>query len=129
MSSVKETENNDPEHENPNPMKTKTKLIVAGTALLIGLSALTYSGRAQADGVPASPSSPGTQQQPIRNRHPAIHAAIRALINAKQDLQNAAHDFGGHRADAIAACDTAIAQLNLALQYANQNKTNPQTQH
>jgi hypothetical protein len=36
-------------------------------------------------------------------------------------MQNAAHDFGGHRVDAIAACDTAIAQLNLALQYANGN--------
>jgi chromosome segregation ATPase len=107
----------------------KTRLIVACSALLLGLSAFTYSGRAQADGIPLPPSTPGTQQQPAKNRHPAIHSAIRALISAKQDLQNAAHDFGGHRLDAIAACDNAIAQLNLALQYANQNNSGTQPQH
>jgi hypothetical protein len=39
-------------------------------------------------------------------------------------MQAAAHDFGGHRADALAACDTAIAQLKLALQFANGNLPN-----
>jgi hypothetical protein len=52
-------------------------------------------------------------------QHPAIHAAIRALERAKDDMQHAAHDFGGHRADALAECDRAIVQLKLALQYAN----------
>jgi len=32
-------------------------------------------------------------------------------------MQHAAHDFGGHREDALKACDEAIRQLNLALQY------------
>ena len=41
-------------------------------------------------------------------------------------MQAASHDFGGHRVDAINACDTAIAQLQLALQYANGR--NPGTQ-
>jgi hypothetical protein len=50
-------------------------------------------------------------------RHPAIRRAIRDLELAKKDMQGAAHDFGGHRVDAIAACDNAIAQLKLALQY------------
>ncbi len=36
-------------------------------------------------------------------------------------MQAAAHDFGGHRQDALTACDNAIAQLKLALQYASQN--------
>jgi ABC-type proline/glycine betaine transport system permease subunit len=49
--------------------------------------------------------------------HPAIRAAIRSLEAAKRDLQHAAHDFGGHRADALAAVDAAINQLRIALQY------------
>lgn len=50
-------------------------------------------------------------------RHPAIRAAIRSLEKAKDDLQHANHDFGGHRAEAMAECDRAIAQLKIALQY------------
>ena len=50
-------------------------------------------------------------------RHPKIKHAIKALEEAKAELKNAAHDFGGHREDALKECDAAIAQLKLALQY------------
>jgi ABC-type microcin C transport system duplicated ATPase subunit YejF len=50
-------------------------------------------------------------------KHPRIHAAIRELEAAKDELQKAPHDFGGHRADAVVAVDRAIEQLRLALQY------------
>ncbi len=73
---------------------------------------------------PTAPGAPGLQH-PARGRHPAIRAAIRALEAAKADMQAAAHDFGGHRADALVACDNAIAQLKQALQYANQNEPVP----
>jgi hypothetical protein len=49
--------------------------------------------------------------------HPKIRAAIRALEQAKDEMQHASHDFGGHRADALKECDEAIRQLRLALQY------------
>jgi hypothetical protein len=49
--------------------------------------------------------------------HPEIRGAIRALERAKAHLQRAAHDFGGHRVEAIAAIDRALEQLNLALRY------------
>jgi cysteine sulfinate desulfinase/cysteine desulfurase-like protein len=52
-----------------------------------------------------------------REAHPAIRAAIQALERAKADLQHASHDFGGHREDALKACDQAIQQLRQALQY------------
>lgn len=52
-----------------------------------------------------------------REPHPEIRKAIDALERAKKDMQNASHDFGGHRVNAIAACDRAIEQLRLALQY------------
>ena len=43
-----------------------------------------------------------------------------ALERAKAEMQAANHDFGGHREEALTACDNAIAQLKLALQYASQ---------
>jgi hypothetical protein len=52
-----------------------------------------------------------------REPHPEIRKAIAALERAKTDMQHASHDFGGHRVAAIAACDRAIEQLRLALQY------------
>jgi hypothetical protein len=51
--------------------------------------------------------------------HPKIEEAIHALEEAKADMEHAAHDFGGHRVDALHACDEAIKQLRLALQYAD----------
>jgi len=52
-----------------------------------------------------------------REEHPKIRQAIRALEAAKDDMQHAEHDFGGHRVDAIRASDEAIRQLQLALNY------------
>ena len=52
-----------------------------------------------------------------KERHPKIRAAIKALDAAKWDLNHAAHDFGGHRVDALAAIDKAQEQLNLCLQF------------
>ena len=52
-----------------------------------------------------------------REPHPEIRKAIEALERAKTDMKRASHDFGGHRVAALAACDRAIEQLRLALQY------------
>lgn len=52
-------------------------------------------------------------------RHPRIHAAIGALEAARKEMQAAAHDYGGHRVAALAACDEAIKQLRLADAYAD----------
>ncbi|MFZ0800880.1 MAG: hypothetical protein WBQ09_11130 [Terriglobales bacterium] len=54
---------------------------------------------------------------PAAGRHPQIRAALDALQRAKTHLQEAAHDFGGHRADAIHAIDEAQRQLEICLQY------------
>lgn len=59
------------------------------------------------------PQVPGGHHE----EHPHIRTAIRELQEAKRELQTAAHDFGGHRADALRSCDEAIHQLQLALQY------------
>jgi len=50
-------------------------------------------------------------------RHPEIHDAIESLRHAREHLEHAAHDFGGHRVEAIRAIDAAIGQLQTCLQY------------
>jgi hypothetical protein len=52
-----------------------------------------------------------------RAMHPRLANAITALKDAREYLQAAPHDFGGHKAAAIRATDDAITQLNLALKY------------
>lgn len=68
----------------------------------------------------ARPTIPARAPQPVATaaeQHPEINGAIRALERAKLHLQRAAHDFGGHRVEAIQAIDAALAQLRQALQY------------
>ena len=52
-----------------------------------------------------------------RAMHPRIANAITALRDAREYMQAAPHDFGGHKAEAVRATDEAIRQLNFALQY------------
>ena len=72
--------------------------------------------------VPAVPPAPKitaatTAAAAAAERHPEIRDAIAALRNARQHLEHGAHDFGGHRDDAIKAVDNAIHQLQICLQY------------
>ncbi len=57
-----------------------------------------------------------TPSSPAFERHPEIRAAIEALHNAKDHLEHAAHDFHGHRVDAIRAIDEADRQLHLCME-------------
>jgi hypothetical protein len=52
-----------------------------------------------------------------RERHPEIHAAMMHLREAKQNLEHAAHDFGGHRANALKHVNEALEECRLALEY------------
>jgi hypothetical protein len=48
--------------------------------------------------------------------HPEIHKAMRKLKAAKEDLEKAEHDYGGHRVKAIEAINHAIQELKEALE-------------
>jgi len=48
-------------------------------------------------------------------RHPHMQNALYELKEARLELKQAAHDFGGHREAALKAVDTAIAQIEIAL--------------
>ena len=52
---------------------------------------------------------------PPPERHPHIRAAMEELRQARHELQTAAHDFCGHRAEAVQVTDQAIKQLHEAL--------------
>ncbi len=95
-------------------MKTISQF--ASSLLIVGLVSLPMMSQQSA---PANNFVPQTQNEHRgdRERHPHIRTAIRELQQAKRELQTAAHDFGGHREDALKACDEAIKQLQQALQY------------
>jgi hypothetical protein len=95
--------------------------LFAAIAASIALSAAAVStapASAVASASAIVPQQTATANKPVRREpHPEIRKAIAALERAKKDMQLANHDFGGHRADALVACDKAIEQLRLALQY------------
>jgi hypothetical protein len=62
-------------------------------------------------------NAPAPQERKGGEQHPHIRAAIRELREARKELETAAHDFGGHKKEAIEAVDNAIKQLQDALQY------------
>ena len=49
--------------------------------------------------------------------HHEIHEAMESLRHAKEHLEHAAHDFGGHRVEAIRAIDEAQHQLEICMKY------------
>ena len=49
--------------------------------------------------------------------HPEIREALESLRRARKHMAEAAHDFGGHRVDALKATDEAIRQLEICLRY------------
>ena len=65
-----------------------------------------------ANALPATPAA-ATPAEP----HPEIREAIAALRRAKEHMEHAAHDFGGHRVEALKATDEAIRQLEECLKY------------
>jgi hypothetical protein len=66
---------------------------------------------------PAPAPGPAPAPAPVLGRHPEIYRAIADLKKVRYHLQHAAHDFGGHRAAALAATNEAIKQLQIAQQY------------
>lgn len=85
---------------------------VGALALLVGLVSLTTT-----KSVAAPPAPAAQEKKEGGEHHPHIRAAIRELQEARHELETAAHDFGGHRVEAMQAIDNAIKQLKEALEY------------
>ena len=88
-------------------LKKISAVAILGTMLGITQGALLF----------AHPPVVPQENKEAREQHPHMRAALQELREAKRELQTAAHDFGGHRAEAVEAVDNAMKQLQLALQY------------
>ena len=75
----------------------------------------TAPHKANAPATPAANALPATPAATPKEPHPQIREALAALRRAKEHMEHAAHDFGGHRVEAIEATNKAIEQLELCL--------------
>jgi hypothetical protein len=101
-------------------MKVKILGVVILTALIF---AVAFSASAPAAPNTASASAvhaPVPAPEPAKAvpaDHPEIHEALASLRHAREHLDHAAHDFGGHKVEAIRAIDESIRQLEICLKY------------
>ena len=58
---------------------------------------------------------PAADAQPRKRWH--MHIAVDELKEARKELKEAAHDFGGHREKALHAVDEAIIQIERAIPF------------
>ncbi len=56
-----------------------------------------------------------------KERQPAMRAALQNLRQAKDNLQNATADKGGHRVKALGLINEAIAEVEKGIAYDNKN--------
>jgi hypothetical protein len=67
-------------------------------------------------GTIAVPRAANTAPAPVPPaEYPHMHAAANELREARNELEHAAHDFCGHRADAVKATDGALREINAAI--------------
>jgi hypothetical protein len=92
-------------------------LVIFAMALCLSVTSTPASPKTPAAAaVPAAtpqPAAPAALPEP----HPEIREAIGALRNARAHLEHAAHDFGGHRVEAIKAIDESLHQLQDCLKF------------
>jgi hypothetical protein len=79
-------------------------------ALTVGIHAAPAGAKATATVAAALPAANASAPE----KHPEIRDALNSLRHAQEHMENAAHDFGGHRGDAIRASDQAQSQLAIA---------------
>jgi len=89
--------------------------LIFGASLMLGTS---FAQTPTAAPVAAAPVAATTETvKPAHHEHhPELHKAMRKLRGAKQDLEKAASDYGGHKVKAIEAIDRALEELKDALE-------------
>src|ERR1700740_304101 len=102
-------------------MKTKVVSLLVGVTLILAFAFIASAPAApNAPGgkaIPTTTSQPGETAADPAERHPQIREALGALRRAKEHMEHAAHDFGGHRVEALKATDEAIRQLEICLKF------------
>jgi Spy/CpxP family protein refolding chaperone len=91
------------------------------TLFSVAVLTLALASPTQAQTTPPTSAPAGAPMQQAgggrREHHPEIHHAIHALEHAKEMLEKAAHDYGGHRQAAIEHIDMALKELHEALEF------------
>lgn len=101
-------------------MKIKLMIVLGIAALSLTLVLTTITPAANNSGgnaVPGATAQAFAAEASPAERHPHIRAALHELREARGELKTAAHDFGGHRDEAVEATDKAIRQLEECLKY------------
>jgi|ERR1700730_3168496 len=101
-------------------MKIKLMIVLGVTALALTMVLTTITPAANnstRNVVPGASTQPSAAEASPAERHPHIRAALHELREARAELKAAAHDFGGHRDEAVEATDKAIRQLEECLKY------------
>ena len=103
-------------------MKIRIVGFLAAASLILAFAFLVSThaapNKANSPGTPAASALPATPRTATpAEPHPQIREALGALRRAKEHMEHAAHDFGGHRLEAIEATNKAIEQLEICLKY------------
>src|SRR5437588_265995 len=84
---------------------------------ILGINA-ARANKANTPATPAANELPATAAAATpAEPHPQIREALGALRRAKGHMERAAHDFGGHRVEALRATEEAIRQLEICLKF------------
>lgn len=90
---------------------------LAPLSIAVAAAVLTMVARPALGSTPPAPTPHPVATTTAEEPHPEIREAIGALERARDHLQHAAHDFGGHRREAIKAIEVALRQLHDCLQF------------
>jgi hypothetical protein len=107
---------NSDEEEWSMKMRIVSLLALASLILAFAFIAPAPAAPNHAKAPAASALPAGTTASPAEP-HPEIREALGSLRRAKEHMEHAAHDFGGHRVEAIEATNRAIQQLEICLKY------------
>jgi hypothetical protein len=92
------------------------RTIIVLLAVFALLGALTVTAAVAAKPQPAVPHAVAAPA-PQGAHHPAIETAIRHLDQAREALERAEHDFGGHRTRALNHIRQALDECHKALEF------------
>jgi hypothetical protein len=90
-------------------------LLITAT-LLLTLAFPVGAAGPKAAGAPVAAAAPAAAASPAMPPHPEIAAALEAMHAARHHLDDAAHDFHGHRVKAIEHLDAAIHEADICMQ-------------
>jgi hypothetical protein len=104
---------NSDEEEHVKKIGFLTLLIMAALLFALAFPAAAAGPKAPVPAAPAVAPVPAPAAAPVPPPHPHIHEALEAMRAAKHHLEQAAHDYDGHRAKAIEHLDMAIHEAEI----------------